>query len=137
MVLNMISLAIFHICKLISGMIHDLIMYYLFKLHDGLRSPSSIQRKNVVGSVDILLFLDIFSSSNNLPSEISLENALLCHQIDNIINQSFTRNLRELLGRTNLRSNFFNFLSFINCTKYFKKHSSCLVSFAQLSSVKK
>lgn len=37
---------------------------------------------------------------------------------------------------TNLRSNFFNFLSLINCTKHFKKHSSSLVSFSQLGSVK-
>lgn len=39
---------------------------YLFKLHDALRCPSRVQRKNVIGSIDFLLGLDIICSCHNL-----------------------------------------------------------------------
>lgn len=108
--------------------------YYLLKLHNRLRSSGSIQRKNVVRSVDFLLFLDIFGRCHNLPKEVHWK--CICMLSDW---QYYNRKKLEGITarRTNLGSNFFNFLSLINGTEHFKKHTGCLVSFPKLSSAKK
>lgn len=44
--------------------------------------------------------------------------------------------LHNFQTMTNLRSNFFDFLSLVNSTKHFKKHTGGLVSFTKLCSGK-
>ena len=43
---------------------------------------------------------------------------------------------RQTIKGSNLRSNFFYFLCFVNSTKHFKKNTSCLIGFSKLSSAK-
>lgn len=47
-------------------------MRYLFKLHNRLRSPGRVQRKNVERRIYLRLFLDISSSRNDLNAQKSL-----------------------------------------------------------------
>lgn len=98
--------------------------WYLFKLHNRLRSPGRIQWKNVKRRINLGLFLDISSGSNNLNTQNSL---LLIFNMNGERKPmpqvpNFTNKMKMKLVqiKADLRSYFFDLLSLINCTKHFK-----------------
>ena len=99
-------------------------MAYLFKLHNGLRSPSRVQGKNIIWCIDFLLFLNISSCSNDLLIMESLQILQIPRSIINVAKMKSMHQdekWRDNLGwtdiiETNLRSNFFYFLCLVDRT---------------------